>query len=322
MLSVAVLACAVVPGLAWAQLEPRMTMPIPTRERAVREAIANPAPARANPVVASVDGYPIHLDDLGQAMQTLPEHLRGMPFETLYPVLVDRLVDHQSLVIMAKRAGLEESPHVQREIRRATERILEATYLERETKGKASDEVIRDTYQRGYANRPAVDEVRARHILLGSEAEARKVIADLRDGADFVTLARTLSKDPTGANGGDLGFFRRDQVWPAFGDLAFALLPGQIGNNPIRNEFGWHVVRVEERRQVAAPSLSELEPMLRRELLTQAVREAIERARGQVIIRRFNLDGSDLETGPRFSHGVAPEQTSQEAPQPTVPSGR
>lgn len=310
--SLATLVLAALPGLAWAQLDPRTTMPRPTRER--EAAISTPLPQRANPVVAGVDGYPIHLDDLGQAIQTLPENLRGMPFETLYPVLVDRLVDHQSLVIMAKRAGLEDSPHVQREIRRATERILEAAYLEQETRAKATDEAVRDAYQRGFANRPAIEKLRARHILLGSEAEARKVIADLRQGTDFALLARTLSKDPTGANGGDVGFFHRDQVWAALGDLSFALQPGQIGNDPIRNEFGWHVVRVEERRLVAAPSLSELEAGLRRELLTRAVKEAIDRARGQVIIRRFNLDGSGLDTGPRLTPAVAPEQTSADAP--------
>lgn len=291
---------------ALAQLEPKLTMP---KSTIVRPENDNTPAAKTdpNPVIASVDGYPIYLRDLSAALQTLPEPLRAMPFETLYPVLVDRLVDHQALVIMAKRAGLEDNPRIQLEIKRATERILEAAYLEKEAQPQVTDQAVQAAYQRQFANRPATEEVRARHILVSTEAEARKIIEELRAGADFITVARTVSKDPDGKNGGDLGFFRREQVWPSFGELAFSLQPGQIGNNPVRNEFGWHVVKVEEKRLVAPPSFSEIEGALRQELLAQAVRGAIDQARGQVIIRRFNLDGSELETGPRFRSSIGTE---------------
>lgn len=311
-----ILACAPV---AMAQLEPRLTLPRSTA--GADQEMAPPNLGESNPVIASVDGYPIHLRELSVVMRTLPEQLRGMPFETLYPVLVDRLVDHQALVIMAKRMGLEEQPRVAEEIKRTTERLLEAAYLERIAEPQVTEQAMQTAYQRQFANRPATEEVRARHILLNTEAEARKVIEDLRQGADFSTLARELSKDPDGKNGGDLGFFRREQVWPAFGDLAFSLAPGQIANNPIRNEFGWHVVKVEERRLVAVPGYSELAPSIRQELLAQAVRKAIDDARSKVIIRRFNLDGTDLETGPRFRSSVGPDQTVQEAPRPPAAGG-
>lgn len=298
---------AAIPAIpAQAQLEPRVTLPRSTIQRSAQE--VPPVDKKgANPVVASVDGYPVHLQDLGEAMRALPEPLREMPFETLYPVLVDRLVDHQALVIMAKRVGLEESPAVAREIKRATERILEAAYLDRDVRPKITEQQVLSAYQRQFANRPAAEEVRARHILVSTEQEARQIIEELRQGADFVTIARERSKDPDGKNGGDVGFFRREQVWPEFGDLTFSLQPGQIANNPIRNEFGWHVVKVDERRQVAAPSFSDIEQALRQELTAQAVRGAIDDAKSKVIIRRFNLDGTELETGPRFRVSNAAE---------------
>ena len=140
--------------------------------------------------------------------------------------------------------------------------------------------------------------MRARHILVGTEAEAKAVLEELSRGADFATLARVTSKDADGRNGGDLGFFRRDQVWPAFAEAAFGLQPGQIAAAAVHNEFGWHIVRTEERRLVAPPALSEIREQLRRELTTQAVREAIAEARGQMILHRFNLDGTELDTGP------------------------
>ena len=255
-----------------------------------------PIEGAANPVIGSVDGHLIYLSEVGRAAQTLPENLRGLPFDTVFPVVLDRLVDHQALVIMAKRAGLEDVPEVRREIEAAIERA----WLSREAAPKVTEAAVQARFNRQFANRPATEEVRARHILVSSEAEAMKVIDDLRAGADFATLARAVSKDPDREKGGDLGFFRHEQVWPAFAELAFSLPPGQVGSTPIRNEFGWHVIKVEEKRFVAPPSFSEIQGQLRQELLATAVQQAIERARSQVIIRRFNLDGSELETGPRF----------------------
>ncbi len=307
---------------AWAQTAttPRLAPP-PVQQDATDQ--PPPISANPNPIVASVDGKPIRLSDLGAAMQALPENLRGLPFDTLYPVLVDRLVDHQALVIMAKRTGLEDTPDVRKEIEAATERVLEGAYLAREASPKVTEQAIQATYNRQFANRAATEEIRARHILVPTEAEARNVIEDLRNGADFATLARTVSKDPDARNGGDLGFFRREQVWPAFADLVFGLQPGQVGANPIRNEYGWHVVKVEERRQVAPPTLAEAQPAIRQELLGHAVQQAVEQARGQVIIRRFNLDGTELETGPRFRSSLGadtppPPQAPGPAPSPTA----
>jgi peptidyl-prolyl cis-trans isomerase C len=269
-----------------------------------------PAPQQGapDPVVGSVEGHLIYLSELGEASKTLPDNLRGLPFDTLYPVLLDRMIDHQALVIMARRKGLEQSKQLQHEIQLATERILEGAYLGEVAAPQVTEQAIQTRYNRQYANRPATEEVRARHILVTTEAEARKVIDDLKHGADFATIARVISKDPDGAKGGDLGFFRREQVWPGFADVAFSLQPGQIAPDPIKNEFGWHVIKVEERRLVAPPGYSEVHDQLRQELLAVAVQQAIENARGQLAIHRFNLDGSELDTGPRLGSASPAQQ--------------
>ena len=255
----------------------------------------------ADPVVGSVEGHLIYLSELGEASKTLPENLRGMPFDTLYPVLLDRMIDHEALVIMAKRTGVEQKKQVQHDIQVSTDRILEGAYLGDVATPLVTEQSIQARYNRQYANRPATEEVRARHILVTTEAEARKVLDDLKKGADFATIARALSKDPDGAKGGDLGFFRREQVWPGFADIAFTLQPGQIAPDPVKNEFGWHVVKIEERRLVAPPSFSDIHDQLKQELLAAAVQQTIEKARAQLAVHRFNLDGSELDTGPRLS---------------------
>ena len=257
-----------------------------------------PAGSATDPVVGSADGRLIHLSDLARASRGLPESMRGLPFDTVMPVLLERMIDHAALVTSARRAGLDAKPEVQREMRAAADKALEAAWLARVTPLKVTDAAITAQYNRQFANRPATEEVRARHILVGSAAEAKAVLAELAGGADFATVARVSSKDADARGGGDLGFFRRDQVWPAFAEAAFGLQPGQIAAAPVHNEFGWHIVKTEERRLVAPPTLSEIREQLRQELTTQAVREAVAEARGQMIIHRFNLDGTELETGP------------------------
>ncbi len=175
---------------------------------------AAPAQGNADPVVGSVEGHLIYLSDLAQASQTLPPNLRDMPFDTLYPVLLDRMIDHEALVIMARRKGLEETKEVQQKIQEATEKILEGAYLGSIANPQVTEQAVQALYNRQFANRPATEEVHARHILVTTEAEALKVLDDLKNGADFATIARVVSKDPDAAKGGDLGFFRREQVWP------------------------------------------------------------------------------------------------------------
>lgn len=258
-----------------------------------------PGKAGADPVVGSVDGHLIYLSELGRATQALPENLRDLPFDMLFPVLLDRMIDHESLVLMARRKGLDEDVAVKREIQAATDRILEGAYLGTVATPLVTEAAILARYNKQYANRPATEEVRARHILVSTEEEARDLLAKLRSGADFPDLAKQYSKDPDGARGGDLGFFRREQVWPTFADLAFSLQPGQLGPAPIHNEFGWHVIKVEERRLVAAPSYSEIHEAIRQDLLQQAVQETIDQARAQMTIHRFNLDGSEMDSSLR-----------------------
>jgi peptidyl-prolyl cis-trans isomerase C len=271
---------------------------------------ANPNGARApigagpDPVIGSVDGKLIYLSDLTRVTSTLPEQMRNLPFDAVMPVLLDRIIDHEALTLQARRAGLDKNLDVQRDMRAAADLVLERAWLARAIPPKVTEAAIQARYNRQYANRPATDEVHARHILVGTESEAKAVLDQLKKGADFAQLARVVSKDPDGKQGGDLGFFRRDQVWPGFADAAFSLQPGQVGPVPIHNEFGWHVIKVEERRLVAPPTLSEVRDQIKQDLTTQAVQQAVADARSQMIIHKFNLDGSEIEPGPSISSGA------------------
>ena len=261
------------------------------------------ASGAANPMVASVEGHPIHLSDLRQEEPALPASLRNLPFAALYPVLLNRAVDHAALVILARRHGLEHNPAVQRQIEEATDRILEAALLRQDAVPKVTEAAVKARYEQLYGHSHATPEVRARHILIASKAEAEKLIAELRHGADFASLARKYSEDPDGKQGGDLGFFRRDQVSPAFAAVAFSLQPGQVADQPVHNAFGWHVIQVEESRLVPPPSLRQVRDQIRNQLMQQAVRQEVALARSQLTIHAWNLDGSAIEPAAGASNG-------------------
>jgi peptidyl-prolyl cis-trans isomerase C len=297
LLRCTLLTMAIVPVMSLAQTSTKPGTSLELGPSTLGSPPVRAASAGADPVIGSLDGRLIYLSDLARASKTLPEAIRSLPFDTVMPVLLDRVIDHEALAMTAQRAGLDRIPEIQREMRAATDQVLEGAWLARVIPSKVTEVAIAALYNRQYANRPPTDEIRARHILVGSEMEAKSVLEELKGGADFATVARVASKDPDGKNGGDLGFFRRDQVWPGFADAAFSLQPGQICPTPIHNAFGWHLLKVEERRLVAPPTLSEIHEQLRQELTAQAVQEAIMEARGQMVIHKFNLDGSELDEG-------------------------
>lgn len=267
--------------------------------------IANAVTPAADPLVANVEGHPIYLSDLGDAVQMLPAQLRKMPFEVIYPTLLDRMIDHEALVLLARRKRLDEDPAVKRQIDAATARVLEGALLQRTAVPQVTEAAIRARYERDYGNKPSVEEVHARHILVATEAEAKRLIDECNKGSDFATLARRFSKDPDAARGGDLGFFRRDQVWPAFANLAFSLKPGEVGQTPIANEFGWHVVQVLERRLVPPPSFDEVRQAISKQLLQEAVQRVVAEARQGLRVRKYNINGSPMDGGADNS-GIGP----------------
>ncbi len=253
------------------------------------------ASATSDPVVAKVDGESIHLSDLKDAAQGLPENLRGMPPQTLYPMLLDQLIDGRALVAEAHKSGLDKDPAVQRQVAAAEDRALQTAMLNKEVGPSISDEAVHARYEKEIAGKPGEEEVHAKHILLDSEAEAKKVIAQLKGGADFAALAKQYSKDPGGAQqGGDLGFFKKDEMVPEFATAAFSLQPGQVSPEPVHSQFGWHVILVVARRQAEPPSFEQAHDELRQKMIQEGVKQAVAKARAAASVEKFNLDGSQM----------------------------
>jgi peptidyl-prolyl cis-trans isomerase C len=253
------------------------------------------APAPADPVVAKVDGDPIRLSDVKDAAQGLPENLRGLPPQTLYPMLLDQLIDARALIAEAHKSGLDKDPAVQRQVAAAADRALQTAVLNKTVGPSVTEDAVHARYVKDIAGKPGEEDVHAKHILVDSEAEAKKIIGELKGGADFAALAKQYSKDPSGAqHGGDLGFFKKDEMVPEFANAAFALQPGQVSPEPVHTQFGWHVIEVIERRKAQPPSFEQAHDELRQKIIQEGVRTVVAKARAEASVEKFNLDGSPL----------------------------
>jgi len=249
--------------------------------------------AENDTVVAVVNGKQLTRGDLEASYAVLPEQYRQMPLESVYDPLLQRLVDGELLLQAAETAHLEEDKDIQAALQRARDDVLRQSYLERAIDEKVTDEKLQEAYEAKKAEPDfAKDEVKARHILLKTEDEAKEIIKELDGGADFAELAKEKSTGPSGPNGGDLGYFERGAMVPEFGEAAFAMEPGSYSKVPVETQFGWHVILVEDKRQ-NVPTFEETEPQLRQELASQAVGEVLEDVRKGAEVTRFNIDGSE-----------------------------
>ncbi len=252
------------------------------------------APAVApDPVVAMVAGQPVHLSEVRDAMAGLPHEAQSMPPQTLFPYVLDQLIDSRILVDAARKAGLDKDPGVRRQIAAATDRVLQGAILHRDIDPVITDAALKARFDKDVAGKAGEMEVHARHILVADEATAKKITADLKKGGDFVALSKEYSKDPgASAQGGDLGFFKKGDMVPEFAAAAFALKDGEITAAPVQTQFGWHVIQVIEHRQAPPPGFEDARDDLRQKVVQETVQASVAKARTGVTIEKFNMDGT------------------------------
>jgi peptidyl-prolyl cis-trans isomerase C len=251
------------------------------------------APA-ADPVVARIGADEIHLSDISAAANGLPAQYHNMSSQALYPLLLDQAIDRNALVAYARSKGIDKDPNVQRQMQIASNQVLADELMRREVAPQLTETAIRARYDQAVANKPGEEEVHARHILVASEADAIKIIAELKKGADFATIAKARSSDPGAKDGGDLGFFKKGDMLPEFAEVAFALKPGQIADKPVKTQYGWHVIKVEERRAAPPPTYAEVHDQLRQQLIQEDVQKVLADARSGLKVEKFNPDGSAI----------------------------
>lgn len=256
---------------------------------ALSASFATPAWAQEKISVGSVNGEPMYLDEVMQLTEQLPDEYRRQPLESYYPNLVAEIANTKLGAKAATDANLQDNELVQDAIRIATERILAEAYFATEMRKMVTDEEIQSAYDRFIADSDSREEISARHILVNEKQEAVDLIAKLKDGADFATLAQEFSTGPSGPKGGDLGYFGRGQMVPDFEVAAFDLEIGTFTAEPVQTQFGWHVIKLEDKRTQPAPTLEEMRSQIAQGLSQQALARLIEELRkdADIVERSF-----------------------------------
>ncbi len=252
-------------------------------------------PAADDPVVARVDGSAIHLSEMSAAIESLPQQTRQMPMPVLYPQMLDQLISRRLLANAARAENIEEDEMLQMRLKLYEERLLQEIYLTRRIEAELTEERLRAHYEATVAATPGSAEVHARHILMNTEDDAKAVIAELAAGADFAEVAKARSTGPSAGQGGDLGYFSREQMVPEFAAAAFAMEEGAISSEPVHTSFGWHVILVVDRRESAPPSFADSVEQVRQELAQQMITALVAELRAAAKIEKFKLDGSPQE---------------------------
>jgi peptidyl-prolyl cis-trans isomerase C len=250
-----------------------------------------------DPVVATVNGISIHRSAVEKAKMGVPQ-LAQLPLEMVYPMLLDNLINEQLLIEAARKENLQNDPEVKNRLKDIEGRLMAQTYASRAAKKAVNDDMLAKRYEKFKKETPPGEEVRARHILVASEDEAKTVMADLKKGGKFEDLAKSKSIDPGAKQGGDLGFFRKEEMVPEFSEAAFKLKPGQTSETPVKTQFGWHIIKVEERRASQPPKFEEVKEELRAELSQEALSSMIDGLASKAKITRMGLDGKPMEEAP------------------------
>ena len=223
--------------------------------------------AEPDDVIAKVGDAEITEADIAFAAQDLGSELQRFPPAQWRAILLDVLVDMELLAEAARRSDIDKDADFQKQVDFLTLRALRNAYLAQKIDGGISDEDVKAAYDKQYAVYEGEEELNARHILVKEQSEAEAVIKALEDGADFAEVAKEKSTGPSGPNGGDLGFFARGQMVKPFEEAAFELEPGAFTKTPVKTEFGWHVIKLEDKRRQEKPTLEAVSQTLRQELI-------------------------------------------------------
>lgn len=246
---------------------------------------AGPAAAQEDDtVVARVGGQPITETDLAFAAADMSEEFGRMPPEQRKAAVLNALIDIKSLAREAEAAGLDSDEAFKAQMAFLRDKALHSAYFRERALNAVSEEEVRARYDKEAAATESKQEIRARHILVKTEEDAVAIIADLEAGKDFAEIAKEKSTGPSGKEGGDLGFFSKGQMVPEFEAAAFALANGEYTREPVKTQFGFHVILREEERMSQPPSFDQVKERVRQVVLREKYAALLEAARENVEI--------------------------------------
>ncbi len=248
----------------------------------------SPAMAQDNKVVAKIDGIEITEQEIALAGEDLGERIAQVPAPQRREYLIGYLADLKIGARAAERAKIAELPEFTLRMNYFRQKVLMDEFISRQSKSAASTEAARKLYDDTMKTMKPEEEVRARHILVEKEDEAKAALARVRKGEDFAKVAAELSRDPgSGKEGGDLGYFTQDRMVPQFGAVAFQLKAGDV-SEPVQTQFGWHVIKVEDKRSKPLPKFEDVKGEIETYLVRKAQQDIVMGLRGDLKLERLD----------------------------------
>jgi peptidyl-prolyl cis-trans isomerase C len=240
----------------------------------------------SGPVVAKVNGIEIRQSDLTLAEDDIGQNMPPMTPEAKRDYLVQYVADMILIAQAADAKKLGDSDDFKRQLAYLRNKMLMESLMQSEARGAVSEAALRKVYDDATKQMAGEEEVRARHILVESEDEAKAIRAELEKGADFATLAKEKSKDTgAAAEGGDLGYFTKDQMVPEFANAAFKLDKGAI-SEPVKSPFGWHIIKVEDKRVKPVPEFDKVRTQLETYVMRKAQADYVAKLRADAKIEK------------------------------------
>ena len=243
--------------------------------------------------VATVNGTEIQLKEILDLIEQLPEEYQNQPLTNYFDQMVDEVINTKLAAEAGQKSALSGDPKVIAAMRIAAQKVLAENWLRTELAKSVTEEAIEKAYDAYVADTASREEVKASHILLADEQTAISAIQKLKDGADFSELAQEISTGPSGPNGGDLGYFGRGAMVPAFEQAAFSLDTGSFTSSPVQSQFGWHVIKLFDKRISEAPSQEDMSQQLIQNITKLSFARIIETLRADAEIEKTSL--SDIQ---------------------------
>lgn len=233
-------------------------------------------PADPKEVVANLNGTPITRQDVLDSAADLPPQYQAQ-IDKLFPQLLNRLIGIKLVEAKGREQGLAEDPEVKRIVKQAESDAISQTYIRKIVTERVTEESLKQAYDADLAEHPPQIEIRASHILVKTEDEAKEIIKQLEGGADFATLAKEKSIDKgSGEQGGDLSWFTKDTMVKEFSDAAFAMQRGDVSKVPVKSQFGWHIIKITDSRMQTPASFEQRENDLRQAKTQEVVHSEVQ----------------------------------------------
>jgi peptidyl-prolyl cis-trans isomerase C len=256
-----------------------------------------PAAAAGDPVVAIVNGKTLRRSDVIASAQSLPPQYKSQ-IDAYFPALTDRLIDITLMVDEGRKEKLQDDPEVKALVAQYEDQAIREVLLRRALKDKLTDAALKQKYDEMTKAMKPQDEIRASHILVPTEAEAKAIITQLQGGGDFAKIAKEKSKDPGASNGGDLGYFGEGDMVPEFWAAASKLQKGEYSKTPVKSQFGWHVILVTDKRTKPIPPFDQMKDQLRDQVTQEILTAYLGDLHKGAKIQKFGPDGKPLPDQP------------------------